>query len=368
MLKVAIVGCGKIADSHAAQIRRIAGCELVAVCDREELMARQLSERLRLKKHYSDVAELLNEADPDVVHITTPPQSHFDLARFCLQQGKHVYVEKPFTLNTRDAETLIDLAQKKALKITAGHNAQFHHAAQRMRRLVKTGYLGGSVVHMESYYGYPLEENSGYAKALLGDQEHWVRRLPGQLLHNIISHGIARVAEFLSGDNPRVIAHGFSSPMLRSMGEDKLVDELRVIISDENGTTAYFTFSSQMRPSPHMFRIYGTRNGLMIDEDNETLVRLKGTKLKSYAEHFLGPLMLASQYVGNTTSNIRAFLRNEFHNSASMKYLIEGFYRSITEGTPLPLSYREILLTSRIMDSIFEQLRDTSANMKRANV
>ena len=65
--------------------------------------------------------------------------------------------------------------------------------------------------------------------------------LPGKLLHNIISHGVARIAEFLSGDRPRVIAHGFVSPRLEAMGEREIVDELRVIIQDEESTTASFT-------------------------------------------------------------------------------------------------------------------------------
>jgi len=298
------------------------------------------------------------------VHITTPPQSHFELAKECLEKGVHVYVEKPFTLNTAEAETLIELADRKGLKIMAGHNDQFHHAARRMRELVKEGYLGGGPVHMVSYYGYELVEDSAYAKALLADKDHWVRKLPGQLLHNIISHGIARVAEFLEGENVRVIAHGFSSPTLRRMGEFELVDELRVILADESGTTAYFTFSSRMRPSVHQFRIFGPRNGLVIDQDNETLIRLPGKRYKSFAEHFLAPLVLAKEYVGNTVRSIRLFLANDFHQKASLKYLLEGFYRSITEGAALPISYREILLTSRIMDSIFEQLRTAQLSRK----
>jgi len=86
-----------------------------------------------------------------------------------------------------------------------------------------------------------------------------VRSLPGKLLQNIISHGIARIAEFWEGDTPRVIAHGFVSPVLKQIGEHDIIDELRVILSDDKGTTAYFTFSSQMRPSLHQFRIYGRR-------------------------------------------------------------------------------------------------------------
>src|ERR1039457_7670683 len=109
MLRVAIVGCGKIADAHAAQLQRIKGCEIVAVCDREPLMARQLFERFPIKACYSDLATLLRESRPDVVHITTPPGSHFDLARACLESGAHVYVEKPLTLYEREAHVLINI-------------------------------------------------------------------------------------------------------------------------------------------------------------------------------------------------------------------------------------------------------------------
>ena len=257
MLKVAIVGCGKIADAHASQIQRIEGCEIVGVCDREPLMAKQLYERFPVKEYFTDLAELLTKSQPDVVHITTPPASHFDVARFCLEQGCNVYVEKPFTLYAEQAEKLIALAQEKGLKVTVGHNDQFSHVARRMRALVAGGYLGGVPVHMESYYSYDLGDPS-YARALLGDKQHWVRRLPGKLLQNIISHGIARIAEFLIGDAPHVIAYGFASPLLKSINEGEIVDELRVIICEEERTTAYFTFSSQMRPSIHEFRIYGT--------------------------------------------------------------------------------------------------------------
>ena len=178
MLKVAIVGCGKIADAHASQIQRIEGCEIVGVCDREPLMAKQLYERFPVKQYFTDLAELVDKARPDVVHITTPAESHFDVARFCLEQGCHVYVEKPFTLYAEQAQQLVDLAEEKRVKLTVGHNYQFSHVARRMRALVQSGYLGGPAVHMESYYSYDLGDPS-YARALLGDKHHWVRQIAG---------------------------------------------------------------------------------------------------------------------------------------------------------------------------------------------
>jgi predicted dehydrogenase len=354
MLRVGIIGCGKIADSHVSQIRRIPGCEIVAVCDREPLMAKQLHDRFSVKQYFSDASDLLSEARPDVVHITTPPQSHFELAKVCLNAGCHVYVEKPFTLDLTDAQCLIALAEQKGLKLTAGHDDQFTHAARRMRKLVQDGYLGSRVIHMESYYGYELR--GSYADALLSDKQHWVRHLPGKLLHNIISHGIARFAEYLTSDSPTVISHGFASPSLKSRGETEIIDEVRVIISDDDYMTGYFTFSSQMRPSLHQFGIYGSENGLVLYQDQETLIKLRGKRYPSYAEHFVPPFEFAGQYLKNFTTNFRSFLRRDFHMKSGMKFLIESFYRSISEGAPLPLSYREILLTAKIMDAIFAQL------------
>jgi predicted dehydrogenase len=355
VLKVAIVGCGKIADAHAYQILRIPGCEIVAVCDREPLMARQLAERFDIKGQFGDLTELLNSAKPDVVHITTPPESHFITAKTCLEWGCHVYVEKPFTVDEEQAQELIALANQKNLKITAGHDDQFSHVARRMRALVQSGYLGGAPVHMESYYCYEIT-NSGYAGALLGDKRHWVRRLPGKLLHNIISHGIARIAEYLTTESPQVIAHGFVSPLLRGLGETEIIDELRVIISEDERTTAYFTFSSQMRPELHEFRLYGPKNSLILDQDQETLIKVNGHRFTSYLEKFVPPVTIAQQYLGNLFTNVGTFLRRDFQMKSGMKYLIESFYRSIRENTPAPIPYREILLTARIMDAIFAQL------------
>jgi predicted dehydrogenase len=354
MLKVAIVGCGKIADAHVTQIQNIPGCTIVGVCDYEPLMAQQLYERFPIKAFFSNLETMLEEAEPDVVHITTPPESHYMVARTCLEHGSHVYIEKPFTVFAHEAQELFAIAETMQRLVTVGHNLQFSHVARRLRSVVDSGYLGGTPLHMESYYCYDLGDPS-YARALLGDNRHWVRRLPGKLLQNIISHGIARISEFLVTDEPQVIAHGFVSSLLQSIGETDIVDELRVIIQD-NQTTAYFTFSSQMRPCTHEFRIYGSKNGLILDQDHEVLLKLRGKKFKSYADMFVPPVLFAKQHLGNAASNARLFLKRDFQMDAGMRFLITSFYDAICDKGPIPIPYSEILRTSKIMDSIFEQI------------
>lgn len=360
MIRVGIIGCGKMADQHAFQIQRIPGAEIAGACDSELLMARQMAERFGVPKHFADAREMLAEVKPDVVHITTPPQSHHALARMCLEAGSHAYVEKPFTVTAPEAEDLIRLAEDRKLEVIAGHNAQFTPAMVRMREMVRAGYLGGRPVHLESHYCYDFSDPA-YAKALLGDRDHWIRKLPGSLLQNIISHGISKIAEFLSGDRPRVVAEGFTSPFLRKIGESGIVDEVRVIIRDEAETTAYFTFSSQMRPAPHQFRLYGPKNSLIVDDEHQTVVQVPGRDYKSYLRYFVPPLKTSRQYRANVGLNFRKFLGREFFlpNDAALKTIIAAFYRSIEGGGPPPLSSREILLTARIMDDIFAQIGRT---------
>lgn len=354
MLKIAIVGCGKVADQHVHAIHRISDCSIVAVCDRELLMAQQLGERFGISKCFSDAREMLQSTQPDVVHVTTPPQSHFSLAKQCLESGSHVYLEKPFTITAGEAESLIQFAESRALKMTVGHNYQFTLEMLEMRRLTKQGFLGGKPVHLESYWSYDLGDIS-YVGPVLGNRAHWVRQLPGQLFHNIISHGIAKLAEFLDDELTEVVASAHQSQQLRSLGAQEVLDELRVLIRDKSGTTAFFCFSTQIK-GLNQLHIYGPAGSLSADIITGSLVRNQTRSYKSYLTYFVPPLKNAREHLRNLRLNVTNFLRRRLYQDFGMKELIERFYNSIrTEGPP-PIPYREILLTARIMDEVFAQI------------
>ncbi len=359
MLRIAIVGCGKVADQHVEAIHRIPSCKIVAVCDREPLMARQLGERFGISACFSDLNNMLRAVSPDVVHITTPPKSHYSIARQCLESGRHVYLEKPFTITADEAESLVQLAEDRGLKITAGHNYQFTLEMLEMRRLVSEGYLGGRPIHLESYWSYDLG-GSMYSGAFLGSRAHWLRELPGQLFHNIISHGIAKLAEFLDDDVRLIVAKAHRSPQLGNGGASDLMDELRVLLQDKHGTTAIFCFSTQLKPGLNRLRIYGPRNSLMVDILTGTLVRSPGASYKSYLTYFIPPLKNAREHLRNARLNVMNFLRRRLYQDFGMKELIERFYNSIRFDAPVPIPYREILLTARLMDEIFAQVYPVS--------
>ena len=318
-------------------------------------MAAQLADRLGVAHYFDDLDALLRTCQPDVVHITTPPQSHCTLARECLERGCHVYLEKPFALNYEEARQLVSMAERSGRKVTVGNETQFMPVARDMRRLIRSGYLGGPPVHMESVYCYEFADER-YARSVLGDKRHWVRELPGGLLQNIISHGIGKIVEYLQGDDVTVVAQGFASHFLDSIGESSMVDELRTIIRDSHRTTAYFTFSSQMNPPLHQFRVYGPKRSLTADYDHQTLIRVPRA-YKSYLNQFVPPFSEGRQHFANGLRNVKRFVNMNFHAESGIYNLIRSFYRSILENTSVPIPYRDILLTSQIMDEIFSQLK-----------
>jgi predicted dehydrogenase len=221
--------------------------------------------------------------------------------------------------------------------------------------LVKAGFLGGPPVHVDCIQCYSHDEPT-YGKAVLGDPHHWVRRLPGSLLQNLISHGVSKIAEFLIGESPEVVSIIFGSPYLKRLGLTDIVDEVRAVLRDEAGTTANFLFTTQFGAGSNELRLYGKAGNLVMDNTYRTVVRIYPSQRKSYLRYFLDPLTQGRELARNSIRNVRLFARNEFHMDYGMRKLIELFYAAVKDGGPDPLPAEEILRTSRIMESIFAQM------------
>ena len=93
-----------------------------------------------------------------------------------------------------------------------------------------------------------------------------------------------------------------------------------------------------------------------LDETQQTVIALRGSAFKSYVERFVPPVIFAGQYLANARRNAGLFLSNDFHMDAGKRNLIGAFYQAITAQAPVPISYREIMLTARVMDAVLEQV------------
>lgn len=349
-IRAAIVGCGKMAEAHAAMINALPESELVATCDSEELMAKQLAERFGAKEYFNDLTKLLSRVKPDVVHVTSPPQSHYSIGKLCLESGSHVFIEKPFTINYDEAEDLIAIARRTKLKLTVGTDEQFSNVAIRARNLIKAGWLGGRPVHLDVYYCYDMTDDR-YTKSFLRNKSHWVWKLPGKMIQNIIPHAIMKIAEYIDEDL-EIVSRSFTSNYFLSLGENEILDELRAIMIDKNKMTATLSFSTQMKPAMIQFRILGPQNGLVIDEVQQSLIKLQGRKYKSHLERFIPLYKYSKQYKKNMYYNIKSFLKREFQMKRGLYNLINLFYHSIRDKGQLPIPYGDILKCSKITDMI----------------
>ena len=142
LVRVGVIGYGYWGPNIVRNFGALDDCELVAVCDRSEAAlgrAARTNGRLRLT---TDVHDIVTAPDIDAVAIVTPVWTHFELAKAALENGKHVFVEKPFTSTSEQAEQLIELAERNHLQIMVDHTFLFGGAVRKIKELVENGTLG----------------------------------------------------------------------------------------------------------------------------------------------------------------------------------------------------------------------------------
>lgn len=155
VVRLGVVGYGYWGPNIVRNFLSQEQADVVAVCDKNP---KSLARARRAHPEVpvtSDHMELLTSTEVDAVAVVTPVWTHFEIAKLALENGKHVFVEKPFTCTTAQAEQLIELAARKNLKIMVDHTFLFTGAVNRIRQLVNDGTLG------ELYYYDSTRVNLG---------------------------------------------------------------------------------------------------------------------------------------------------------------------------------------------------------------
>lgn len=147
-LKFAIIGCGRISYKHVeAIINNSVECELVAVADpiieKAELRAKEYKEKIQTEVNtFSDYKKMLEDIDIDAVTIATESGYHAEIAIYCMNKGKHVIVEKPMALSTKDAEEMIKVSKENNVKLCVSHQNRFNPPIKKLRKALEEGNFG----------------------------------------------------------------------------------------------------------------------------------------------------------------------------------------------------------------------------------
>ena len=358
VLRIGIVGCGKIADGHAEVLRYMEGVELVAVCDREPILAEQLAVRFGIAGWYEDMAAMLERERLDVVHITTPPGVHLALTRQAVAAGCHVFLEKPLALTAGESLELIEAVVSGGRMMSINYWPNFDPPAMELKRMLRDGVIGDPV-HVEAFIGYDLA--GAYGQALMGDAAHWVHRLPGKLFQNMMDHIVNRIVPLFPAEEPEVHAFAYKRrEAVRGDGTDALLDELRVVLK-AGAVSGYGSLCSHARPVANTLKVYGTKSTVEVDFNNRTVVSALGQRYPSALGRLFPAFGMARQYLKQGMGNVGAFRRSEFQFFAGMTTLLGMFYEAIRTGGEPPIAYREILEVVRVMDQVIEQVYPAQA-------
>lgn len=140
VLKAGLVGYGTGGEFfHAPFIDASDRIELAAVLERTASKSKEKYPNVQIIRNYQ---QLLNDSSIDIIVITTPNTFHFSMAKEAIEKGKHVVVDKPFTINSRQADELIRLAKDYKVKLTVFHNRRLDGGFQSIKKLIENGALG----------------------------------------------------------------------------------------------------------------------------------------------------------------------------------------------------------------------------------
>ena len=142
MIRMGVIGYGYWGPNIVRNLRGVDGCEVATVCDRSPGALTRVAQAYPEVATTRDASELMTSPKIDAVAIVTPVHTHFPLAKSALQHGKHVFIEKPFTATTAQAEELIELAARRNLTIMVDHTFLFTGAVRKIRQLMDEGVLG----------------------------------------------------------------------------------------------------------------------------------------------------------------------------------------------------------------------------------
>jgi predicted dehydrogenase len=154
-MRIGVIGYGYWGPNIVRNFHSQEECEVVLVADRNAKCADRLKKVFPSIGFTTDENQILTSKDIDVVAVVTPVWTHYELAKKALENNKHVFVEKPFTYNVAQGEELVELAERKNLKIMVDHTFLFTGAVRKIKELVDRKELG------DLYYYDALRVNLG---------------------------------------------------------------------------------------------------------------------------------------------------------------------------------------------------------------
>lgn len=274
-VRCAIIGYGPVFNwgwMHARWIKAVESLKLVAICDKDHECAAKAKSDFPEAHTYTDMREMLDRDDIDMVSVVTPHNTHASIAIECLRAGKHTVVEKPMCISVAEATEMIETAKQANRTLAVFHNRRHDGNVRAIKEVIDRGLIG-DVFHIElSVCSYGPHFNYGRGgkpwradKAISGGAFYdWGAHAIDWVLH-IVPSRMAQVTGFFH----KLVWHDVSNE-----------DQTRAIVRFENGAVADIMVSRIAYFGKPLWYILGT-SGAIIDMGRDAI--------KGYTKEINGP-------------------------------------------------------------------------------
>ena len=346
LIRAAIFGAGKMAMHHIKAISLHNNARVVAVADPamdEKKLKSFLPENIAI---YSNPEDLLRNIHPDVVHICTPPETHTTLATLALKSGAHIYVEKPFSLSSKEATNVISLANSLKLKVCSGHQLLFEPQMLKVNdQLNKIGMI----IHVESYFSFNTVRRSKEGRTVI---------LPLEQLIDILPHPVYLLLYFLK--------------INKIYSENILVDTYSLNIRTDGNvhgifccgeTTGVLVVTLKGRPIESYIKVVGTNGSIYVEFVRGTFVMHLGPGTSGISK-IINPYSNAWQILIRTSTSLFKRVLKKQKSYPGLYEIIFAFYKTFENEKETILGGSSIIETVTICEEIGKRLKtlDTDEN------
>jgi len=349
-LNVALVGCGGFAKTHMAILKKIPNAEVVAFCDTNIEAAENLAKFNKTGRVYKDYKEMLEKEQIDVVHVVSSAQTHAPVSIAAMEKGCHVLVEKPMAVNADEAERMIEVSKKNNVKLCVEHSLLYDPGMIEARQILNSGAIG-KPVQIESWFGTSYSSNRGSPYLRWQARNHWVYDLPGSLFQNFISHPLSVLLDLVD-DVSEVKAETVYHKVVPFMKSD----ELKVSMQSEKILSS-LVLSFNVTPRLCFLKVYGTNGTLTVDfMYNTTLLNKDVAAAPKVISRNLVLMKHGRKMIARGIGNLAKVFTGKHTLFKGNEILITLFYKSILDGTEVPVSAENGLKSMEIMDRIWKQI------------
>ena len=332
MIRLAMIGIGKMGLSHFAILSANPNVEIVAACDNTAFLTAAVKQQMGLKT-YKDTKKMLKDETLDAVVISTPNSTHFDVAKMALEKGINVFLEKPLCLDPTESKILAELAKKNALVNQVGYHNRFIGTFQETKRLVKAGAIG-EIYHVEG---------TAFGQVVIRPKKGLTWRSKksegGGCLHDYACH-VVDLMNFIAEPPSSV-----RSAQLQSIFSENIEDAVFATFDYTSGATGYLeaNWSDQSyRKMSTTIKVLGKKGKIVVDRQEMRIYLKPGEKFESLQDGW------TSKYITELQKPVNFYLRGEEYSSQLDQFIsvIQGKNREVET------SFETAAETDRIIDMI----------------